>query len=31
MGDMDVFVGVDTGDDTEVVAICDGGHAAPFF
>jgi hypothetical protein len=25
---MDVLVGVDTGDDTEVVAICDGGHAA---
>jgi hypothetical protein len=26
---MDVFVGVDTGNDTQVVAICDGGHAAP--
>src|SRR5262245_65011841 len=26
--DMDVYVGVDTGNDTQVVAICDGGHAA---
>src|ERR671918_1064793 len=26
--DMDVFVGVDTGDDPQVAAICDGGHAA---
>jgi hypothetical protein len=26
--DMDVFVGVDTGDHTQVVAVCDGGHAA---
>jgi hypothetical protein len=29
--DMDVLVGVDPGHDTQVVAICDGGHATPFF